>query len=200
MRSLLGDGRSVDASKDALRELRTLVAEAQPTDALFRTNHASNYLPLKGYLPEDRERLTDIVNIGIGGSDLGPVMASKALRPYWKDGMRFHSVSNVDGTQLTDLKNEIYPERTLFVVCSKTFTTQETLTNARSARAWLTTTTGSESEVSSSESPRPVTTGMFMVEKYDGVTVGMCRIPSRVPSGVSKLTGGADHPPEKGIW
>ena len=83
------------------------------------------------------KRLTDIVNIGIGGSDLGPVMASRALRTYWKDGMRFHSVSNVDGTQLDDLKTELDPETTLFVVCSKTFTTLETMTNARAARDWI---------------------------------------------------------------
>jgi len=83
------------------------------------------------------KRLTDIVNIGIGGSDLGPVMASKALRPYWKEGMRFHSVSNIDGTQLEDLKAELDPEQTLFVICSKTFTTLETMTNARAARDWI---------------------------------------------------------------
>ena len=82
------------------------------------------------------KRLTDIVNIGIGGSDLGPVMASRALRPYWKDGMRFHSVSNIDGTQLADLKQELDAETTLFVVCSKTFTTIETMTNANAAREW----------------------------------------------------------------
>jgi glucose-6-phosphate isomerase len=84
-----------------------------------------------------RKKITDIVNIGIGGSDLGPVMASRALRPYWKEGFRFHSVSNVDGTQLEDLKEELDPERTLFVVCSKTFTTQETMFNARAARDWI---------------------------------------------------------------
>ena len=83
------------------------------------------------------KRLTDIVNIGIGGSDLGPVMASRALRPYWQDGMRFHSVSNIDGTQLADLKKELEAETTLFVVCSKTFTTIETMTNAQAARDWL---------------------------------------------------------------
>jgi len=83
------------------------------------------------------KRLTDIVNIGIGGSDLGPVMASRALRTYGKDGMRFHSVSNVDGTQLADLKKELDPEQTLFVICSKTFTTLETMTNARAARDWI---------------------------------------------------------------
>ena len=83
------------------------------------------------------KRLTEIVNIGIGGSDLGPVMASHALKPYAIDGMRFHSVSNVDGTQLADLEKELDPERTLFVVCSKTFTTLETMSNARAARAWI---------------------------------------------------------------
>ena len=83
-------------------------------------------------------RLTDIVNIGIGGSDLGPVMASKALKSFWKIDMRFHSVSNIDGTQLVDLMDELDPEQTLFVVCSKTFTTLETMTNARAARAWIT--------------------------------------------------------------
>ena len=87
-------------------------------------------------------RLTDIVNIGIGGSDLGPVMASRALRTYWKDGLRFHSVSNVDGTQLADLQAELDPEHTLFVVCSKTFTTLETMSNARAARNWIIKTLG----------------------------------------------------------
>lgn len=83
------------------------------------------------------KRLTNIVNIGIGGSDLGPVMASRALRPFWRDGMRFYSVSNVDGTQLADLESELDPETTLFVICSKTFTTLETMTNAQAARRWI---------------------------------------------------------------
>ncbi len=82
-------------------------------------------------------RITDVVNIGIGGSDLGPTMASLALKPYWQAGMRAHFVSNVDGTQLAEVLKELSPERTLFVVESKTFTTQETLMNARSARDWL---------------------------------------------------------------
>ncbi|HTR53615.1 MAG TPA: glucose-6-phosphate isomerase [Kofleriaceae bacterium] len=81
--------------------------------------------------------ITDVVNIGIGGSDLGPVMVTEALRPYWKAGMRAHFVSNVDGTHLVETVKDLDPERTLFIVASKTFTTQETLTNARSARAWL---------------------------------------------------------------
>ena len=81
--------------------------------------------------------ITDIVNIGIGGSDLGPVMATEALRPYWKDGLSVHFVSNVDGTHIAETTKHLDPERTLFIVASKTFTTQETLTNAKSARTWL---------------------------------------------------------------
>jgi glucose-6-phosphate isomerase len=84
-----------------------------------------------------RKKITDIVNIGIGGSDLGPVMASRALRTHWHPKLKFHAVSNVDGTQLEDLTAELDPERTLFVVCSKTFTTQETMFNARMAREWI---------------------------------------------------------------
>jgi glucose-6-phosphate isomerase len=91
--------------------------------------------------------ITDVVNIGIGGSDLGPVMASLALKPYWKPGMRAHFVSNVDGTHLVETLKEVSAEQTLFVVESKTFTTQETLMNARSARAWLVERLGSEAAV-----------------------------------------------------
>jgi glucose-6-phosphate isomerase len=83
------------------------------------------------------KRLTDVVNIGIGGSDLGPVMVSRALRTCWSGDMRFHSVSNIDGTELADLAQSLDPEHTLFVVCSKTFTTLETMTNANAARAWI---------------------------------------------------------------
>ncbi|MBA3460960.1 MAG: glucose-6-phosphate isomerase [Deltaproteobacteria bacterium] len=81
--------------------------------------------------------ITDVVNIGIGGSDLGPVMVTEALRPYWKPGMNVHFVSNVDGTHVAEVLRRVDPERTLFIVASKTFTTQETLTNAKTARAWL---------------------------------------------------------------
>jgi len=89
-------------------------------------------------------RLTEIVNIGIGGSDLGPVMASKALRHFWTPGMNFYSVSNVDGTQLVDLTEQLDPEETLFVICSKTFSTQETLVNANAASEWIGATLGSD--------------------------------------------------------
>ncbi len=90
--------------------------------------------------------ITDVVNLGIGGSDLGPVMVTEALRPYWKPGLRVHFVSNVDGTHLAETVAALDPARTLFIVASKTFTTQETLTNARSARAWLLTGLGAGPE------------------------------------------------------
>jgi glucose-6-phosphate isomerase len=81
--------------------------------------------------------ITDVVNIGIGGSDLGPVMVTEALRPYWKDGLRAHFVSNVDATHLAETVRTLDPATTLFIIASKTFTTQETIANATSARAWL---------------------------------------------------------------
>ncbi len=83
------------------------------------------------------ERFTDAVNIGIGGSDLGPAMAVQALRPFHTGHVRCHFVSNVDGVELADLVGELDPARTLFIVCSKTFTTQETLANAHLARDWI---------------------------------------------------------------
>ncbi|GAU08597.1 glucose-6-phosphate isomerase [Desulfoplanes formicivorans] len=81
--------------------------------------------------------ITDVVNIGIGGSDLGPKMATMALAHYSHPRMRFHFVSNVDGTHLATTLQDLSPETTLFLVASKTFTTQETMTNAWSARNWL---------------------------------------------------------------
>jgi glucose-6-phosphate isomerase len=83
------------------------------------------------------ERFTDVLNVGIGGSDLGPAMATLALAPYDAGRVRVHFVSNVDGTQFADLAPALDPARTLVIVCSKTFTTQETLTNAKRIRAWL---------------------------------------------------------------
>ncbi|HEX5058069.1 MAG TPA: glucose-6-phosphate isomerase [Kofleriaceae bacterium] len=90
--------------------------------------------------------ITDIVNIGIGGSDLGPVMVTEALRPYWKPDLRVHFVSNVDGTHIAETLRRVDPERTLFIIASKTFTTQETLANARAARAWLLEKLGGKQE------------------------------------------------------
>ncbi|MDJ0755221.1 MAG: glucose-6-phosphate isomerase [Ardenticatenaceae bacterium] len=83
------------------------------------------------------QRITDVVNIGIGGSDLGPKMVATALRPYASPELSVHFVSNVDGSDLTETLKLCQPETTLFLIASKTFTTQETMTNAHSARRWL---------------------------------------------------------------
>lgn len=87
----------------------------------------------KGYTGKN---ITDVVNIGIGGSDLGPLMVTEALKPYSK-GLNMHFVSNVDGTHIVETLKKCNPETTLFIVASKTFTTQETMTNAQSAKDWL---------------------------------------------------------------
>ena len=92
-------------------------------------------------------RINYVVNIGIGGSDLGPAMAYKALRPYVHPGIRAHFVSNVDPSDLAAVLDIIDPDTTLFIVASKTFTTLETLSNARAARAWLVDRLGDESAV-----------------------------------------------------
>ena len=86
--------------------------------------------------------MTNVVNIGIGGSDLGPAMAARALSPFARPGLHSRFVSNVDGADIADTLHGLEPARTLFIVSSKTFTTQETMTNARSARAWIVATLG----------------------------------------------------------
>jgi glucose-6-phosphate isomerase len=98
----------------------------------------------KGYTGKP---VTDVVNIGIGGSDLGPVMATEALKPYGKPGLRVHFVSNVDGTHIAETLKQIDPETSLFIVASKTFTTQETLTNAQTAKEWFLKSAGDEAAV-----------------------------------------------------
>ena len=83
------------------------------------------------------KKIRYIVNIGIGGSDLGPLMVTEALKPYWIEGIQTYFVSNVDGTHIAETLKKIKPERTLFLIASKTFTTQETMTNAHTAREWF---------------------------------------------------------------
>ncbi|CAH0542912.1 glucose-6-phosphate isomerase [Vibrio marisflavi] len=97
----------------------------------------------KGYTGK---AITDIVNIGIGGSDLGPYMVTEALAPY-KNHLNLHFVSNVDGTHIAETLKKVNPETTLFLIASKTFTTQETMTNAHSARDWFLESAKDESEV-----------------------------------------------------
>lgn len=93
------------------------------------------------------KRIRYIVNIGIGGSDLGPVMVTEALRPYWVEGMQTYFVSNVDGTHIAETLKKVKADETLFLIASKTFTTQETMTNAHSARNWFLSQGGSEEDI-----------------------------------------------------
>ncbi len=88
-----------------------------------------------------------IVNIGIGGSDLGPLMVTEALKPYWKEGIQPYFVSNVDGTHIAETLRKVDPEQTLFLIASKTFTTQETMTNALTARDWFLAAAKDEKQV-----------------------------------------------------
>ena len=83
------------------------------------------------------KRIKFIVNIGIGGSDLGPLMVTEALKPYWHKKIETYFVSNIDGTHIAEILKKVNPEKTLFLIASKTFTTQETMTNAHSAREWF---------------------------------------------------------------
>ncbi|MDX8412166.1 MAG: glucose-6-phosphate isomerase [Mariprofundaceae bacterium] len=93
------------------------------------------------------KRITDIVNIGIGGSDLGPAMVCDALKPFAREGLKVHFVSNVDGTHIVETLKGLSRETTLFVIASKTFTTQETISNAKTARDWFLTRGGTKSAV-----------------------------------------------------
>ncbi|MFA6057416.1 MAG: glucose-6-phosphate isomerase [Taibaiella sp.] len=97
----------------------------------------------KGYTGKN---ITDVVNIGIGGSDLGPVMVTEALKAY-KNHLHLHFVSNIDGTQITEILKELNLETTLFLIASKTFTTQETMTNANTARDWFLNSGATEKDI-----------------------------------------------------
>src|SRR5690606_38789317 len=90
--------------------------------------------------------ITDVVNIGIGGSDLGPVMVTEALKAY-KNRLNLHFVSNVDGTHIAETLKKVNAETTLFLIASKTFTTQETMANAETAKDWFLTQGGAEKDI-----------------------------------------------------
>ncbi len=128
-RSLIVDGRDVVA--DVHEVLDRMAAFAQRIRSGDWRGHTG-------------KTITNVVNIGIGGSDLGPVMAYRALRHYSRRDLTFRFVSNVDGTDFAEATRDLDPERTLFVVCSKTFTTLETMTNAETARAWLLAALGTD--------------------------------------------------------
>jgi len=126
------------AERDVMPEVRDVLARIH---AFVETVRGGAW---RGY---DGRPIRDVVNIGIGGSDLGPAMATRALARYHAEGLRAHFVSNLDATQLHEVLSRVDPGTTLFVIASKTFTTQETLTNARSARHWLVSRAGQESAV-----------------------------------------------------
>ncbi|MDR6567860.1 glucose-6-phosphate isomerase [Chitinophaga ginsengisegetis] len=107
-------------------------------DHICRQIHSGEW---KGYTGKP---IRYIVNIGIGGSDLGPVMVTEALKPYWKPNIQTYFVSNVDGTHIAETLKKVTPDETLFLIASKTFTTQETMTNAHTARNWFLEHAGDE--------------------------------------------------------
>lgn len=121
-RPILVDG------KDVMPEVNAVLAHMKQFANAIRSGE------WKGYTGK---AITDVINIGIGGSDLGPVMATEALTPYSKPGLRVHYVSNVDGTHMAETIKKLSPETALFIVASKTFTTQETIVNATSAKDWF---------------------------------------------------------------
>lgn len=114
--------------KDVMPEVNSVLAHMKEFSNQVRSG------AWKGYTGK---AITDVVNIGIGGSDLGPVMVTEALKPFSKRDLKIHFVSNIDGTHLAEVLRNICPETTIFIVASKTFTTQETITNAHSARDWF---------------------------------------------------------------
>lgn len=113
---------------------------------LDQVKHFSERLLTGNWRGYSEKSITDIVNIGIGGSDLGPYMVTEALRPYWTN-ITPHFVSNVDATHIAETLKKVNPETTLFIVASKTFTTQETMTNANTARSWFLEKTGGKGDV-----------------------------------------------------
>lgn len=121
-RKIMSDG------KDVMPQINEVLAKMK------KFSDAVRFGEFKGYTGK---KLTNIVNIGIGGSDLGPVMVCEALRRYWAKDINCYFISNIDGTACAEVLNKLDPETTLFIVASKTFTTIETLTNARTCRKWL---------------------------------------------------------------
>ena len=125
--------------EDVMPEIRRVLVKMRKFSESVRSGEWRGYTG---------KRITDVVNIGIGGSDLGPKMVCRALQPYAQPSLRMHFVSNVDSTDIVETLKQLDPETTLFLIASKTFTTQETMRNARSARAWFLQHAGSEEHIS----------------------------------------------------
>lgn len=133
-RAVMVDGR------DVMPDVREVLDRLRAFSDKVRDGHWTGFTG---------KRITDVVNIGIGGSDLGPLMAVEALAPFAHSRLKLHFVSNVDGSHLVSALKKVNPETTLFIVASKTFTTQETLTNAHSARNWFLESSATEADISS---------------------------------------------------
>ena len=131
-RSILVDGKDVMPSVNAV---------------LARMRRFSDAVRCGEWKGFTGKTITDVVNIGIGGSDLGPAMVTESLLDYHCPNIKFHFVSNIDSTQLFETERHLNPETTLFIIASKTFTTQETMTNARSAREWFMRTAKDEAAI-----------------------------------------------------
>ncbi len=127
-----------DEGKDVMPEVNAV---------LDKMKHFSEKIHSGEWKGFSGKKIKYVVNIGIGGSDLGPVMVTEALKPYWKEGIQPYFVSNVDGTQIVETLKKVNPEETLFLIASKTFTTQETMTNAHTARDWFLKAAGDETYV-----------------------------------------------------
>lgn len=123
---------------DIMPDIRHVLTKMEKFSTSIRNGES------KGY---SGQVFTDIVSIGIGGSDLGPVMVTEALKPYSANHISSHFISNIDGTHLSTILKELNPETTLFIIASKTFTTQETMANARAAREWFLARGGSEKDI-----------------------------------------------------
>lgn len=137
LRNFSNDPVLIDG-KDIMPEIKRVQSQMK---AFCETIHSGNW---KGYTGKP---IRYIVNIGIGGSDLGPVMVTEALKPYWKENIHTYFVSNVDGTHIAETLKQITADETLFLIASKTFTTQETMTNAFSARQWFLSHTNDEKHI-----------------------------------------------------
>ncbi|MDB5201081.1 MAG: glucose-6-phosphate isomerase [Ferruginibacter sp.] len=137
LRSFSNEGLELDG-KDIMPDIRKV--QLQMKDFCEKI-HSGNWVGYTG------KKIKYLVNIGIGGSDLGPVMVTEALKPYWVEGIQPWFVSNVDGTHISETFKKITPEETIFFIASKTFTTQETMTNAQSARDWFLASGAGEKDI-----------------------------------------------------
>ena len=136
--ALRGDAPVVLDGEDVMPAVRAVLERMRGFTEQVRSGRWTGYTG---------KPIRHVVNIGIGGSDLGPLMVCEALRPYGHPGLSMHFVSNVDGTHLAETLKAVDPETTLFIIASKTFTTQETLTNAHSARTWFLASGAGEGDI-----------------------------------------------------